>query len=427
VAALTVGTTGCDTLLDVENPNNVVQEDLESASSVNALVNGALALAAASVSNVMVSTADLSDEFSHTGSQNWAAELDVGLITNPEGRSDALFNALSEARWMADEAIDVASGFEGELTVPTDVARANLISGILYLTIADNFEDFTFSNRTEVGPPVGEGNMNTVYDIALERFATAEAEAAAQGASQMVLAAKAFQARAHWAKALWGKLNPPGSAPADPLVNSSQANALAADVIGEIGATDDWKWQFLYSPATQSNPAASWTNSRQEFVVDAKWAQLDDAGRSVEAVTYPDPVDGTPDPALDAIVTEFTDLFLHPPLTVMSARELHLILAEAALAEGNEAEAVTHINHVREIKGSSPYDPATHDISVQDMIIHERAVNLFMQPARRLHDQYRFDIPARQWAPGSDAQRNGQVFIIGQDERVSNCFLLGTC
>jgi hypothetical protein len=427
VAALTVGTTGCDTLLDVENPNNVVQEDLESASSVNALVNGALALAADAVSEVMVSTGDLSDELSHTGSQNWAAELDVGLITNPEGRSDALFNFLSEARWMADEAIDVAGEFEGELTVPADLARANLISGILYLTIADNFEDFTFSNRTEVGPPVGEGNMNTVYDIALERFATAEAEATAVGASNVALASKAFQARAHWAKALWGKLNPPGSAPADPLVNSSQANALAADVIGEIGATDDWKWQFTYSPATQSNAAASWTNSRQEFVVDAKWAELDAAGRSVEAVTYPDPVDGTPDPALDAIVTEFIDGFLHPPLTVMSARELHLILAEAALAEGNEAEAVTHINHVREIKGSSPYDPATHDPSVRDMILHERAVNLFMQPARRLHDQYRFDIPARQWAPGSDAQRNGQVFIIGQDERVSNCYLLGTC
>jgi hypothetical protein len=427
VAALTVGTTGCDTLLDVENPNNVVQEDLESATSVNALVNGALALAADAVSEVMVSTADLSDELSHTGSQNWAAELDVGLITNPEGRSDALFNALSEARWMAEEAIDVASEFEGELPIPTDVARANIISGILYMTIADNFEDFTFSNRTEVGPPVGEANMNTVYDIALERFATAESVAAANGATGMVLAAKAFQARTHWAKALWSKLNPPGSAPADPLVNDAQANALAAEVIAEIGATDDWKWQFTYSPATQTNAAAGWVNSRQEFVVDAKWADLDAAGRSVEEVTYPDPVDGTVDPALDAIVTEFVELFQHPPLTVMSARELHLILAEAALAEGNEAEAVTHINHVREIKGSTPYDPAVHDVGLQDLLVHERVVNMFLQPGRRLLDQYRFDIPARQWAPGSDAQRNGQVFIIGQDERVSNCYLLGTC
>jgi hypothetical protein len=328
---------------------------------------------------------------------------------------------------MAEEAIDVASEFEGELPIPTDVARANIISGILYMTIADNFEDFTFSNRTEVGPPVGEANMNTVYDIALERFATAESVAAANGATGMVLAAKAFQARTHWAKALWSKLNPPGSAPADPLVNDAQANALAAEVIAEIGATDDWKWQFTYSPATQTNAAAGWVNSRQEFVVDAKWADLDAAGRSVEEVTYPDPVDGTVDPALDAIVTEFVELFQHPPLTVMSARELHLILAEAALAEGNEAEAVTHINHVREIKGSTPYDPAVHDVGLQDLLVHERVVNMFLQPGRRLLDQYRFDIPARQWAPGSDAQRNGQVFIIGQDERVSNCYLLGTC
>jgi len=433
VAALTVGTTGCDSLLDVENPNNVVQSDLEDASSVNALVNGALAIAAEAVGDVALSTADLSDEFKHTGSQNWAAELDVGSITNPEGRSDELFNDLSEARWMSEEAIATAEEFAGELTVPTDLARANLISGIVYLTIGDNFEDFTFSNRTEVGPPIGEANMSTVYDIALERLTAAESEAAATGAGDMVTAARALQARAHWAKALWGKLNPPGSAPADPLINSAQANALAAQVVGEVGATSPWEWAFLYSPSTQSNPLGSWTNSRQEFAVNERYAQLDAAGRTVEQVTFPDPVDGTVDVILDKTITDFVDDFLYPRLPVINAQELHLILAEAALASGDDAGAVTHINHVRAIKAAitgmdvTPYDPATHAPSILDMIIHERNVNLFMMAARRIHDQYRFDIPAEAWAPGSDATRNGQVFVIGQDERVSNCFLLGTC
>ena len=433
VAVLTVGTTGCDSLLDVENPNNVVQSDLEDASSVNAMVNGALSLAGSAVGDVAVSTSDLADEFKHTGSQNWAAELDVGSITNPEGRSDALFNALAEARWMADEAIAIATEFSGELTVPTDLARANLVSGIVYLTIADNFEDFTFSNRTEVGPPVGEANMHTVYDIAIERLQAAETEAASRGATSMVTAAKALQARAHWAKALWQKLNPPGSAPADPLVNNSQANALAGEVVGMVGATSPWSWNFTYSSSTQSNPLGSWTNSRQEFAVNERYAQLDAAGRTVVAVTFEDPVDGIVDPALDKIITDFVDDFLYPPTVVINARELHLILAEAALASGNTGGAVTHINHVRAIKEAvtgvsmTPYDPDIHDPSPMDMIIHERNVNLFMMPTRRVHDQYRFDIPAEAWAPGSDATRNGQVFVIGQDERVSNCYLLGTC
>ena len=89
---------------------------------------------------------------------------------------------------------------------------------------------------------------------------------------------------------------------------------------------------------------------------------------------------------------------------------------------------MTHINHVRAIKGSTLYDPAVHtDVSVMEMLQHERIVNLFMQPTRRIWDQYRFDIPASAWATGSDATKNGQMFIIGQDELVSNCYLLGTC
>lgn len=428
VGALTVALAGCSNLLDVENPNNVVQSDLEDASSVNAMVNGALAMAAGAIGDVAVSTSNLSDELEHTGSQNWAAELNVGSITNPEGRSDALFNSLSSARWMSEEAIAIAEQFSTELTTPSDLARAYLISGIVYMTIADNFEDFTFSNRTEVGPPIGAANMHTVYDIALERLASAEAEANARGATNIATAARALQARTHWAKAVWGKLNPAGSAPGDPLVNNSQANTLAAQVIGSLGATSDWSWDFTYGPATQNNPQGSWINSRQEFAFSPLYVQLDAAGRSVVEVTYPDPIDGTVDPAINETITNFIDEFLYASLPVVSARELHLILAEGALAAGNTAEAVTHINHVRAIKGSSPYDPSAAGApSALEMLQHERLVNLFFMPTRRITDQYRFDVDAPSWAPGSDATRNGQMFIIGQSENVSNCYILGTC
>ena len=428
VGMLSMGLTGCSSLLDVENPNNVVQSDLEDAASVNAMVNGALAMAAAAVGNVAVSTSNLSDELEHTGSQNWAAELNVGSITNPEGRSDALFNDLSAARWMSDEAIAIAEEFSTALTTPTDLARAYLISGIVYLTIADNFEDFTFSNRTEVGPPIGESNMHTVYDIALERLTAAEAEATARSASGMATAARALQARAHWAKELWGKLNPAGSAPSNPLVNNGQANSIAARVIQDLGATADWSHDFEFGASTQSNPQGSWINSRQEFAFSPLYVQLDPAGRNVEEVTYLDPVDGTVDPAIDAIITGFIENFLYPSLPVVSSRELHLILAEAALAGGNTADAVMHINHVRAIKGSSAYDPeAAGAPSVLEMLQHERLVNLFFMPTRRIADQYRFDIDAPSWAPGSDATRNGQMFIIGQNENVSNCYILGSC
>jgi hypothetical protein len=45
-----------------------------------------------------------------------------------------------------------------------------------------------------------------------------------------------------------------------------------------------------------------------------------------------DPIDAVPDPALTIIIEEATTARNWPPLTIVSARELLLILAEAELA-----------------------------------------------------------------------------------------------
>lgn len=410
-----VAVAGCDGLLDVENPNNVVQEDLDNAQSVNAVVNGALSLAAAAVGDVAVATSVLADELEHTGSQNWAAELNVGSITNAAGRSDALFDGLAEARWMADLAIDFTTTYQADLPNPGDVGRANLISGIVYMTIADNFEDFTFSNRTEVGPPVGEANMATLYDTAIQRFGNASG-----------VEATALSARAAWAQELWGKLNPQGSVPSNPLVSNAQADQWAAQVLSDVGG-EDWVYTMSYSATTQSNPQGAWINSRQEFVVGPRYAVADGTGKQVDFVSLEDPIDGVADPALSKTVDDFVTAFLYPDLVVTSAREMHLILAESALANNDEATAVMHINAVRAFKGSTAYDPATHSQTVLEMLQHERRVNLFFMPTRRIWDMYRFGIMSDSWAPGSDATRAGQMFVIGQSERISNCYILGTC
>ena len=424
--ALAVGLGGCDALLDVDNPNNVIEEDLRNATSVNAIVNGALAVASEAVGDVALSTSAIADELEHTGSQNWAAELNVGSIVNPEGRSDELFNDLSEARWLAEEAVRATEEFSGELTNPADATRALLYSGIVLMTIADNFEDFTFSDRTEVSPPVGEENMVTVYDRAMERFQAAEVAAGAVGRDDLALAARAFQARTAWARALWGKLNPKGSTPSNPLIDDPVANAAAAGVLASL-TDEDWAYRFTFSSNDQQSPQGSWINSRQEFVVGPRYAVADETGKRVESIRLEDPLDGGPDPALQATVNGFVDDFLYPPVTLVSARELRLILAESALASGNEAAAVDQINAVRTLKGASAFDPATDALSTAELLQHERRVNLFFQPTRRIWDMYRFGVTADSWAPGSDAMQTGQMFVIGQDERISNCYILGTC
>lgn len=446
-----VGLTGCDSLLDVENPNNVVQSDLENPEAVNALVNGALALTSDALANVALSTAAMSDELLFTGSQNWAAELDRGIFDTPAGRSDAITNSLAQARWTADEALRLASELGAS---DMDIMRANLYSGLVYMTIGDVMEDFAFSDRTEVGAPVGPANMQSVYDTAIQRLEAAQA--LASGAN--LVKVEAALARAHWGRALWshmqGAIPTSGVDPNDYLIDNAAAVGYAEDVIAAIGPTDDWEFTLNFASASGSNPQGSWINSRQEFVFSDAYAVADNSGKAVRRdsadvdndgittserdITLLDPIDNIPDQGAQEIITAFVENLLYAPLRVVTARELHLILAEAALAGGAIGEFQTHINHVRALKSSgSPLDHTpwlqaqallgNHPEAI-DMLYHERMANLINMPSRRLWDHYRFGVPSPRWGDASSAVLNpGQVLVIGQDERVSNCFILGTC
>lgn len=427
------GLAGCDSLLDVENPNNVLEDDLREPSSANAVVNGALSTVARAVSNALRGHEALTDEYDWVGSWNSAGELEQGLLSNNANDfTNTAFNDLSVARWLSDEAIELLEGFEadGTLESRTDLARAYLYSAIAYMTIADMYDDFTFSDRQEAGPPVGEDQMHTLYDIALERLGAARAVAEAEDDAALVLTTTALEARAHWAKALWQKLNPKGAVPADPLIDDANANAAAEAVLAATSADPDWKFRFAYSAATIANTAGAWFNDRQEMVVGAAYGTPDESGKRLGQLTLLDPVDAVPDPALAAIIDEFVAGHEYPPVTVVGVREMHLILAEAALANDDTDAAVDHMNHVRALtEGLTPYDPAIHtSVTPLGMLRHLRRVNLFLQVQRRLGDLYRFDIVVGDWIPGSEALESpGTFFPIGEEERLSNCYIVGTC
>lgn len=439
-AATAVLISGCGDILEVENPNNVLQDDLEVASSADAIVNGALSTTARSLSNAVRGSVTLTDEYDWVGSWNAAGELERGqLANNANDFSNTLFNDLAVSRWLSDEAIKLLEGFDEAGTLPNraDLGRAYLYSGINYVTIADMFEDFAFSDRQEAAAPVGPENMGGVYDLAIQRFTQAIQLAQDLGDSDLELRATAMRARAHWAKDLWVKLNPAGSVPADPLVSSEAANADARAVLAMI-QEPDWKFQFNYGPSTIDNVAAGWINSRLEMVVGHLYAQADESGKKIcspfnstcpeDGIVLQDPIDDIPDPALQAIIYEFIEGFEYPPVTVVSAREMHLILAEAALKAGDTPAFVEQVNAVRALEALTPYDPAIHAIEPLDLLVHERRVNLFLQAHRRLGDLYRFGIVVDEWQDNSLAlTAPGSVFPLGEEERLSNCYVMGTC
>ncbi len=438
VAVAVIGAAACDDLLDVDNPNNVGEDDLQKPGSVAATVNGALATTAEAYTTITRAHVTLTDEYDWSGSWDAAGELERGALDNTANDfTKEGFNDVARARWMAAEAYRLTSEYDADGTLPNRMllARSALYLGINYLLIADSYEDFAMSSKREAAPPIGPANMHTLYDQAIALFAEAEGIANAASASDVRLAAIALTARAHYAKALWQMLNA-GTTPAQPLISVAAADAAAMQLVSL--APPDWRFTFTFSATTTANVAAAWINERNEMVVGEAYAQRDASGKKIcspyngactdEGILYDDPIDAIPDPALRRYVYEFIEGIGYSPQTVIGVREMRLILAESALQQGLAADFDTQINAVRALEGLTPYDPGVHGITPRDMLIHTRFVNLFLQPMRRLADLYRFGIHSPTWVESSEAATApGTVFPISDEERLANCYINGTC
>jgi len=105
-------------------------------------------------------------------------------------------------------------------------------------------------------------------------------------------------------------------------------------------------------------------------------------------------------------------------ITIVSAREMRLIIAEVALANGDTGPGSTfrtQINALRDLDGLSDYDgPSNEGVSRIDLLEDSRQANLYLQ-GRRLTDMYRFDEPSpgadQGWEQGSDALETPGTFL----------------
>jgi len=415
----------CSSLLDVENPNNVKEEDLGDPTSATALANGALSTLANAYANIMLDEAATSDELRWVGSRDAYLQLDQGNTTDPNNEfTDATFPQVGQSRWWADEAIKRLEAFDaaGQLISKLDLGRAYLYASAIYTIIADHFDDFVISSDRKVaGAPVGEAQMATLYDKAVAYVDKGLAIARAANNAGLETQLLAMRARANFQKGVWAKVNPAGTIAANPLVNSAAAETDAKAFLAK-SSDINWRWAFAYSATTIGNSMASWTNSRLEFRQGNPYVTPTANDKDMASVKLTDLIDAAKvSPQLEKLALEFDKGGLYPPVTAVSAREIHLMLAEIELAKGNTSGFVTHINHVRAADGLTAYDPgnAAHP-QPQAMLVHMRQTNLFLQ-GRRLADHYRFKVPSVDWLAGSEAVlKPGSFFPITRIERDAN-------
>lgn len=403
---------GCG-LLDVDNPNALVEEDIQSVQAADAAVNGAQALVASGIASIYAPFSVVGDEVDWIGSRDAWNELNLGTPDNPGNEfADGAFPGIAQARWMSKFAVDLIAEHESTPDMQARLARANLYAGVAYSAIAQMFDDFAFSNRTEPGPLIGADNMSSVFDQAIDFFT-----AAMSGGGETAMRAQAARAQAYHQKAIWNLLNPAGSAPGNPLINDSNANSDAQAVLGMVEGTD-WAYRFSYSGSTVGNSLAWQVTERAELQIGPDYATKDPEGALTGHILM-DPIEGALDTRYMERVTEFIDADGYAPLTVVGERGLRLILAEAALASGDMGGFTNHINMIREgLDGLTAY---SDQIPAVEMLQHERRVNLFLQ-YKRLQDHYRFGVPSSNWLAGSKALTTpGTMLPITRVEILANC------
>ncbi|MEQ8425270.1 MAG: RagB/SusD family nutrient uptake outer membrane protein [Cyclobacteriaceae bacterium] len=423
----------CDNLLDAANPNSLVEDDLSNPAAAGPMVNGAQASVTRALANILLPAAIASDEVVWSGSRDAWQQLNLGQLSDYENEfTDAAFAYVSEARWWADEVISRLEGFETDGFAISDAlqTRAYIYGAIIYITIGDLYDDFAFSDKAVEGAPKGPANMVQVYDTAIGYLT----KAIALGDSQQL---QALLARAHWGKAAWTKARARTGGTAA-LIDVAAANTAAAAALGGadfILVVDSTTPDVV---GDGSLAFGSEVNARKEQRLSDAYIVVDPAtGNSVngittggvtstdpaESISLMDPIDGIPDPVLYDAVVDFVTSNLHPDFTITSEREMRLILAEAALSQSNLTDFATHINAVRALNsadGLTPWvDAVTSGISAQDLLIHERRVNLYLQ-GRRLVDHYRFNQPSVYWLPSSDAMNAVTFFPIGITEARAN-------
>lgn len=437
---------GCD-ILDVKNPNNLVEEDATGPVAAESYVNGVQALVSESISLSWQPYLVASDDFYWIGSRDGFGQLDQGFVDNPNNEFiDGHFPGLGEARWMADEAVELltahVSNDPSNTEMQYDLARANLYAGIIYMVIGEIQEDFAFSDKQESGPPVGPANMFEVLDGAIARLTAAYDGFTALGEDEDARDARALRARAHHSRAVWDVINPaaPAAGGTPIFVTSAAAGADAAAVLADVGNGFAYRYNLTFPTGAPSNQMAGWINDRKENQIDLSLVTTT-AADDVSGVAIQDPIDAIADPIFTRNLQQWkggpgslgavTDAGgVRPDLTLVSTEMLHLILAENAM--GTPA-FTTQINFVRGM-----YDDLTAysgQVTEAEILMHTRRVATWNQ-GLRLADMYRWGLqpqafsgaPTADWAPASEAvQTPGEMLSFGIVEIRANCYLNGSC
>ncbi|MDH3270377.1 MAG: hypothetical protein OEN56_03540 [Gemmatimonadota bacterium] len=445
---------GCN-LLDVDNPNSLVEESIRLEAAANGVANGSLQLVSNAISDIWEGPSVVADELDWIGSRDAWGSLDQGAIDDPNNEFlDSAFPTLGRGVWMAQNAVEILAGHVAENpgvdSFEKDYARSLMFRGLILMVVAESQQDMTFSYKMTDGPAVSSGgavigsegneipvaSMDAVMDVAISSLVDAKTRFAALGEDDLELNATALLVRAESSEEIMGARNSVGGA-----LDFADAIPYANELIAAASGSD-WKFNLNYSSASSGCDLCGNISDRKENQFDQSLVTWD-ASNDVDGIALQDPISGGDDLALINAMDQFRGgSYLDAgtafvPLTVTSARLAHVVVAEHELANGNGGPGGAFeaaINALRDIDDSDAGHDFTSGGAVSDVeaLQHSRRVNTLLQ-GLRLQDMYRWGLepgsdsaPDARWQPGATASTSpGTMLPITIIEIRANCNLNG--
>ena len=359
VVLFCIGVAGCDDLLTVENPQDILDENLESPEAINALSAGVAGDFAFAYGRNLLMTGILSDEIKHTGSQSGLRQPDEG-----DGGSaintwtNNAYNAVAVSSWTGEDLVRrIERVTEGADSNP-HVAHGKIFAGFSILILADNYCEVIIDGGPRITPA-------EAYAEAAIRFTDALAVATAAGDPDLVNRALAGRARARLQMQDYegarddARQIPTGFrflalySPNSGREENHLANQMTSSIRREAGVHA----RYYEHPVLGSDPRIAFTNRGETYV------GTDGSTQFVEQLKF-----------------QTTD----DDIEVASWQEARLIEAEAAIHLNDLSGAIALIDEVRVAAGLPPYDGPVTAEAVTNTLFHERAAELFLEGQRLL-------------------------------------------
>lgn len=392
-------------LFDVENPTNILDEDLADPGLADALGNTPEVAVANAYDDGTAWSGIMADEGFLAGSGTFRIQIDEGFTRGYNQQYDDLYNDLAASRWIADDATRRVIELVANPGSDVRVARGHFWSGVARITLADLYEDVVYDNNPPVSPRQG------IRD-AIERFEEAAQIAEAAGDLNLAGAARGAIARAY-RSLYWEELHHGGGE--DQSLFQQAADAAAA----ALALNSEFIEYANYAPPGSENFVFNSLNQSRYNRMDPKYAnQLDPVSGELDPRIQHGENQGpsvrTGDPVY--LITKYPDESGDIP--VSRADEARLIIAEYEAMYGTLSDAVDMINEVRSGVGLIDFN-STDQQEVIDQLRYERIVEFWFE-LRRWQDMRYYEIIPERWADVNKQAGVHRRWPVSQREKDNN-------